>query len=278
MATGFYLLDHPQARPQYGIPRRGGTAPSGTFVIHTAENAPDLDGPDLGAENVAAWILRRTDPGSYHDLCDSDSIVRMAPWWAETWHETTVNRWAIGISAAVRAADWLQIPEARRRAIVRNMADAAATHARALDQERGIVVPARRLTRAEAIARLPGFIGHGEIDTARRTDPGRDFDWSLFLASYAAAMTPTPPPTPPVTTRPEEDDMKDALHALYWHHLGRPGSAQEIAPRLRRVMLADDPQAQFRAEDDAIYRSPEATRRRQASAAAATSTPTGAPA
>lgn len=197
MSTGYLLLDRPQARKQYGIPRRGNTRPSGTMVVHTAENAPDLDGPDSGAENVAAWLLRRTDAGSYHSLVDSDSIVLLAPTHAETWHETSTNRWAVGISAAVRAAGWADIPTERRHAIVRNLALAAAQHARVLRDQYGVTVPAVRITRAQALARVPGFIGHGEIDTGRRSDPGASFDWTLFLSAYAEAMAlPAPPPGP----------------------------------------------------------------------------------
>lgn len=265
MTTGYLLLDNPQTRSQYGIPRRGGTTPSGVIVVHTAENRPDLDGPDSGAENVAAWLLRRPDPGSYHSLVDSDSIVRLAPTHAETWHETTVNRHAVGVSAACRAHEWHLIPEARRVAIVRNLAAAAAEHARVIERDVGITVPARRITRAEAVAKVPGFIGHGEIDTARRTDPGPGFDWPLFLTTYAELTAPKPEPTPTVH---EEDEMyKDALHAIYREHLKRPGSDVEIAPRLRRVMLADDRLAALRKEDDSVYRSPEATKLREKVAA-----------
>ena len=69
-----YLLDHPPRRNQYRVGRRA--KPTGTIVLHTAENTPDLAGPDLGAEGIARFISTRTDAaGSYHLLGDRDSEI-----------------------------------------------------------------------------------------------------------------------------------------------------------------------------------------------------------
>lgn len=51
------------------------------------------------------------------------------------------------------------------------------------------IVPARRITAAEAIAGTKaGFYGHGETNPGTRYDPGQNFDWDLFLSTYAAAV------------------------------------------------------------------------------------------
>lgn len=187
---GYYLLDHPnRAYKQYRETRRNGARPSGTVVLHTAENATDLIGPDGGAEAVAKFLSTRTTAGSYHTLCDADSTIQMAPWEYEVWHDTSTNNWAVGISGAIASADWTKLGE-RGKAIVIRMALAAREYAVWLKATRGITIPARRLTRQQALNREPGFIGHGEIDTGRRTDPGKDFDWGLFLAVFSGAPAP----------------------------------------------------------------------------------------
>lgn len=200
----YTLLDNPNPHQrQYRNPRR--ETPSGVVVVHTAENWPDDDGIDGGAEAVAAWLSRRTDAGSYHRLCDSDSIVACVPWWYEAWHDGTgSNRHSVGISAATRADQWPWMSPAWRDGCVFNMALAAADYANWLEAEHGIVIPARRISRAESEARVPGFISHAERDPGRRSDPGDAFPWEQFLGTYAwlragAPHTPDPVPLPPPT-------------------------------------------------------------------------------
>jgi hypothetical protein len=51
------------------------------------------------------------------------------------------------------------------------------------------VPPARRITAQQAIdGSVAGFYGHGETNPGTRYDPGQNFDWDLFLATYAAAV------------------------------------------------------------------------------------------
>lgn len=77
MSTGFYLLDHPPARAQFYDRRNA--ALTGGVAVHTTESIIDTVTIDTGAENVAAFIARRGDAGSYHVLVDSDSTVPMVP-------------------------------------------------------------------------------------------------------------------------------------------------------------------------------------------------------
>ncbi len=198
-----YLREHPnRTYQQYRTPRRERL--SGVIVIHTAENAPDHVAFDGGAEAVASWISRRPDPGSYHILADSDSAIRMVRFDDEAFHDATSggNRHEIGLSVATRADVWPLAPKAWRDGAIERLAQAAAEAARHVRQETGIVVPARRITRAESEARRPGFISHGERDPARRTDPGRAFPWDAFLARYSQLMGGAAPPQPAPTPRP----------------------------------------------------------------------------
>lgn len=185
MAT--YLELHPGPIAQWRTVRRNGATPTGTTVIHTYE-CPHTWSLEQGARGIA----QRSDrPASYHCLAGDGSgtdVLQMAPWSAETWHETSTNNWAAGISMLTYAGAWNTIPRASADNLVRSAAYAAYLYATWLKANRGITIPARRITRAQALARQPGFIGHGEIDVGRRTDPGAGFDWALFLTEYARLM------------------------------------------------------------------------------------------
>jgi hypothetical protein len=155
---------------------------------------------------VAGFISRRSDPGSYHDLCDSDSALALIPWAWEAFHDATgTNRHSVGIAAAWQAH---QLPRLMRdhprwvSAVIRNMAGRAAAYDRWLRSERGIAIPARRITASEARAGRPGFCTHAQLDPERRTDPGFGTHPALFeefLDEYrkltgATASRPTPEP------------------------------------------------------------------------------------
>jgi hypothetical protein len=180
-----YLLDYNPGTQQWGYPRRGANL-SGTCIIHTAECAMDLDGDDQSAETCANFIANRADYGSYHRLVDSDSIIDMVPFEYEAWQDSETNPWAVGISAAVQAGRWLEIPAARRDRIYRNMASAAAEFVNHM-AGKGITVPLVRISGAQARARVPGFCAHGDSGISR-TDPGTQFDWALFFNYTARAL------------------------------------------------------------------------------------------
>jgi hypothetical protein len=198
MATGIYLIDHPPRIRQYRSPRRA--KPSGLIVVHTAEWFPDESGPDSGAENCAGFIVRRTNYGSYHHLVDSDSIIQLVRFGDEAFHDATgSNPYSYGVSAATQAAKWNTVGTKWRQATVLNMARGSARYARWVKSNYGILIPAKRVTRAESENRKPGFISHAERDPARRTDPGKLFPWTMFLNEYAREMGSK---TPTVTTLP----------------------------------------------------------------------------
>lgn len=183
-----YLEVHPPARKQFNHPRRDPL--SGVFVVHTAESVMDTLGPDTGAENVAEWISNRTEaPGSYHDISDADSTVHVVDYDDEAYQDGTgSNRHAIGGSFACRVTDWAKMSPERKAAFIENGAKAFARAARHVYERTGIVVPAKRITKAQSDAKVPGFISHAERDPARRSDPGNgenQFPWDLLLARYA---------------------------------------------------------------------------------------------
>jgi hypothetical protein len=184
MSSTAYLIDHPPARSQYLSPRR--EDPSGVVAVHTAENAPDFVAFDGGAEAVASWISRRSDAGSYHEIADSDSAVYLVPYTAEAFHDGTgTNRHSLGLSCATRADVWPLAPQAWRDGAVEQMAQAAARMHRWVLMVRGFGIPPRRITAAQARARVPGCISHAELDPTRRTDPGAGFPWTRFLTRFA---------------------------------------------------------------------------------------------
>lgn len=179
-----YLVEHPPRSQQYRNPRRD--EPSGVITIHTAENTPDYVAFDGGAEAVARFIQQRPDPGSYHELVDSDSAILMVPYEFEAFHDATGgNLHSLSVSIATRADVWPLAPKAWRDGAIEQAAQAAARQAAWVRARTGIIVPASRLTRDESELRMPGFISHAQRDPRRRTDPGKVFPWPQFLARFA---------------------------------------------------------------------------------------------
>jgi hypothetical protein len=220
--TTAYLIEHPPAQRQF---RERGRKPTGLIVIHTAESIPDWVDADAGAEGVARFIQGRSDFGSYHLLVDSDSIILLVPLDLQAYGDGTgSNPFAVHVSAATQADKWPKAPEEWRRETVKNMAEAAARAARWLDLEHNVTVPMRRVTKAQSDQGQAGFISHAERDPARRSDPGKDFPWDLFLREFGAAMSPAVP-TPNIT---------DALNA----------TGDERKAALRRIVRRGDEKAQ----------------------------------
>jgi hypothetical protein len=70
---GYYLIDNPPASPQF-YPSRNAT-PTWAVGVHTSEGPT---GPGT-ARSLAAFIARRSDPGSYHAIVDSEETIVMVP-------------------------------------------------------------------------------------------------------------------------------------------------------------------------------------------------------
>lgn len=209
MTTGYYLIDHknPNAARFGGfwgyatmlqIPR--------VIVVHTTESLADLNGPDSGAENVANWFATNNPPpegrGSYHTLVDSDTTVRCLPAGLDgttphtAFHAAGCNSFALGLSMAVQAHTWPELPALW---VVRVL-NAAAAEAAQWCRRWGI--PPVLITRTEADNGAKGIIGHGMWDPGSRSDPGAGFAWTDFLNRVRSGRV-----NPPSQPSNEEDLM-----------------------------------------------------------------------
>ncbi len=101
----YFLLDNPPAQQQFYSSRP--RPMSGGVLIHTTESIMDNVGPDTGAENVASYIARRQEYGSYHCIVDSDSVVNLLPDTYVAYHcgAGGYNGVTWGISFACRTTD-----------------------------------------------------------------------------------------------------------------------------------------------------------------------------
>jgi len=182
-----FLIDNPNRNyKQYTYPRRGGGYTAPQIVLHTYE-APYT----RSLLAAATWLTTRSTPGSYHALAGARStkdVLQLAPWSYETWHSVPSNNWSIGISAVTYASAWNKIPKSARENLVKSMAYAAANAAKWLEKHHGRKVQPRLLTRAQAMRKESGFVYHATMDPGRRTDPGRDFPWGMFIAEFKRLM------------------------------------------------------------------------------------------
>lgn len=170
MATGFYLLDNKNPNGRKYYPER--LKPVQFVVVHTAENLPDFQGPDLGAEAVARYLAGTDRDASAHETVDADSFVRLLPDSYTAWHAKGYNATGYGLEICTQAAKWSALPEEYRERLYR----ASAARARRAAFE--LKVPMTRTV----VGGAPGFLGHDVIDPSRRSDPGKAFDWDYFMA------------------------------------------------------------------------------------------------
>ncbi len=232
---GVYLLDNPPAQRQFRETRRAPQKP--VVVVHTAESGTDFEGVDNKAENVAAFMQRRTTYGSYHMLGDSDSIIQAIPFGYEAYHDASKmaggersNSCTIGVSLAMNSADWSspKLTGWRRGRLIEVAAQMFFYAAKFLKEEIGrIPDPVYLPEKADSDRKdASGFTGHGVRDPGRRSDPGKDFPWTEVLALYtkycqqaglmpsgAPAASPAPQQVaPPVQPRPEPARPAATVH------------------------------------------------------------------
>ena len=198
----FYLLDNPPASPQFYPSRSNGL--SGGVVIHTTEGA----GGDTAAENTAAFIARRSDPGSYHMIVDTDSSVAMMPddYTAFGVGASGFNSrcWMIAIGA--RSAD-LNPDDPRTQVEI----DRMGAEIVAFWNRNGINIAEASEFIGEDVKNRPGLAHHGDVQPADRSDAWsrRDNRWvfdSMLLQAIErhSGEHPVVPPTPvPPTPNPE---------------------------------------------------------------------------
>lgn len=214
---GVFLEDNPPVRSQFRATRREPVR--SVVVAHSAESGTDMAGPDPKAEAVAGFIQRRTDPGSYHLLGDTDSIIQMVRFRGEAYGDRTgSNRWAIHVAGAMNAADWARLTPNRRDAMVETYATMFALAGHWLHKHGPGAPMARQLTKAQSNrADASGFISHAARDPRRRSDPGRLFPWTRVLARYEILVNQLigddmPPDNP--TPRDEWEAVQAAVRAI----------------------------------------------------------------
>lgn len=240
-----YFETHPQRLAQWGRVRRNGAKPSGVVVVHTAESATDFSGADSGAESVARYFTQATRYASYHAVCDADSTVQLVPWVSEAWHDTGTNNHSVGISGAIQCKHWDELGERGER-IVKRMAAAAADYAKWLKRTRGITIPARKITRDQSRARVPGFLAHGTSDPGRRSDPGSEFDWGLFFREYKRLMAPPEGDVEPTASKPPASKPTTGSKAWPYVELREDGDFGKITVTALQLMLKDHPERSVR--------------------------------
>lgn len=173
------------------------------IVLHSAENLPDFDPPDLGAENVARYATTTQRQVSWHYTVDSDSIIEMLPVDYTAWHVRNFNRCSVGIEIATQHDAWLRAPETWLYQVYDNVADILKFY----KTTAGIPLVYRERDEAGKW----GVITHAELDPTRRKDPGQAFpiEWVIWMAEnnwrYGGTSVPapdTPPPPQPPVERP----------------------------------------------------------------------------
>lgn len=236
-----YLIDHPPRIAQF----RARTRPiNGVTVIHTAEGVMDTVGPDTGAENVARFIQQRTTYGSYHDLADSDSWIRLVPLELAAFQDGTgTNDTALSLSFACATHHWPVMTPARRRAFFRQGAKAFAAQQR-WKAVRGLpTTPLRRITKAQSDAGIGGCVAHGDRDPGRRTDPGIVppdlFPWDEFFEECRAELAGGP--TKEWDEMASKDEIKQAVREVLKEE-GPDSPADYLAQRARVIQRDADPE------------------------------------
>jgi hypothetical protein len=193
---GYYLLDNPPRSPQF-YPSRSNT-PTYAIGVHTSEGPT---GPG-SARNLAAFIARRSDPGSYACIVDSEETVVLVPpsfttfsvaashYNSRTWH----------ICLAGRSAE-LSADDANTQAMIARAGEAI----RALWAFLNIPLSNAQWIGTDALNR-PGLFCHGDVQPWDRSDAwSRHPDRAALDQLLVEAIVGQPTPSP------EEDDVKDAL-------------------------------------------------------------------
>ena len=182
-----YLLDHGQRVHWY--PTRN-TCQHGQgihlIVFHTAENLPDFNPPDTGAEAIARYGATTDRSVSWHSTVDSDSIIPMLPDDHTAWHVRDYNRCSLGVEMATKAAEWVNTPPSWRLDILENCARVVA------DWSKAHAIPLRKLSKQEADQGLKGLIFHSDLDPTRRSDPGPAFPLYYVIQEAQKLLTGTP--------------------------------------------------------------------------------------
>ena len=199
----YYLIDNPPASRQFWPSRNN--ALSGGVVIHTTEGS----GGGSAAENTAAFISRRSDPGSYHMIVDVDSSVAMMPddYVAFGVAASGFNSTCWMIAIAARSSDLNPDSPDTQVEIDRMAAEIVAFWKR-----NDINIQEASQFIGDDVKNRPGLAHHGDVQPADRSDAWsrREDRWifdSMLLQAIErhSGEAPVVPPTPtqPVPIAPQ---------------------------------------------------------------------------
>jgi len=194
----YYLLDNPPASSQFYPSRKNGW--QGGIVIHTTEGVGGYD----SAENTAAYISRRSNPGSYHVITDLNGAVWLMPitYTAYGVAASGYNSTCVMVALAARSAD-LDLGNGYTPTEIDFMAKAIVD----AWSEGGFDPMAGLQFIGENVKYGQGLAHHGDVQPADRSDAWSrssqrgEFD-AYLLQRIAAHAGNSAPPTPPVFVPP----------------------------------------------------------------------------
>jgi peptidoglycan hydrolase-like protein with peptidoglycan-binding domain len=203
---GYYLYDNPPASRQFYPNRQNGS--SFGVVIHTTEGV----GGDSSAENTAGFISRRSDPGSYHCIVDTNSTVMMLPDEAVAFGVSAPGYnsrcWMIAIAA--KSAD-LNPDDAETQKEIKRMGEEICAYW----QRNGVDPLLSAQFIGEEVKDRPGLAHHGDVQPWDRSDAWsrRDTRWifdSMLIQAIAlaAGFAPIAKPQFPTPSVPESAIFK----------------------------------------------------------------------
>jgi len=200
---GYYLIDNPPRSPQF-YPSRANT-PTWAIGVHTSEG-PTGSGT---ARNLAAFIARRNDPGSYACIVDCDETVVLVPpgyttfsvaasgYNSRTWH----------ICLAGRSAE-LSPDDPNTQAMINRAGEAIRTLWGLLGIDPNATA---QWVGTDALNRA-GLFCHGDVQPWDRSDawsrhPDRGRLDQMLIDAIVETPTPPAPPVPPTPIEASETDM-----------------------------------------------------------------------
>lgn len=192
----YYLIDNPPRSPQFYPSRNNGW--QGGIVIHTTEGVGGYD----SAENTAAFIARRSDPGSYHAIADLNGIVWLLPTTYTAFGVAApgFNSTCVMVALAARSAD-LDLGNGYTPTEIDFMAQAIVQAWR----EAGFDPMTGLKFIGDGVKYGQGLAHHGDVQPADRSDAWSrsskraEFDEFLIqrIAAHAGGSAPAVPPFPP---------------------------------------------------------------------------------
>lgn len=207
----YYLIDNPPASRQFWPSRN--TPMTGGVVLHTTEGV----GGDDSAENTAAYISRRSNPGSYHCIVDWNSTVFLMPddYTAFGVATSGYNSRCWNIALACKGSE-LNVDDWATNVMI----DRAAKEIVDFWRRNGFdPIASNEWIESEVLERA-GLCQHGEAQPRDRSDAWvhHEQEWGLSIMllvaikRHAGVYEPVPPPEPAPAPLPDLSWVADAIN------------------------------------------------------------------